>query len=140
MCFIFQFLEVVIYFMLIHDYYDDHSHDFRCSLESRSCLFHGDALIFNYVTHNYVSLFMDYKSSAHLRLWSHLGHRPPTSFLQASRFWASLSSCPHVWPICIVSASSSRRQVILGRHLFVFPLGFHVRDCLVVFDPGLRRV
>ncbi|KAH3873027.1 hypothetical protein DPMN_036252 [Dreissena polymorpha] len=40
-------------------------------------------------------------SSSHLRLWSHLGHRPPTSFLQASRFWASLASCPHVLPICI---------------------------------------
>ncbi|KAH3832455.1 hypothetical protein DPMN_105743 [Dreissena polymorpha] len=24
-------------------------------------------------------------------MWSHLGHRPQTSFFQASRFWASLS-------------------------------------------------
>ncbi|KAH3825198.1 hypothetical protein DPMN_127071 [Dreissena polymorpha] len=79
-------------------------------------------------------------SSSHLRLWSHLGHRPPTSFLQASRFWASLSSCPHVWPTCLASASRSRRQVFLGRPLFLFPWGFHVRDCLVVLDAGLRRV
>ncbi|KAH3854302.1 hypothetical protein DPMN_096839 [Dreissena polymorpha] len=78
--------------------------------------------------------------SSHLRLWSHLGHRPPTSFLQASRFWASLSSCPHVWPICLASASRSRCQVFLGRPLFLFHWGFHVRDCLVVLDAGLRRV
>ncbi|KAH3880365.1 hypothetical protein DPMN_004279 [Dreissena polymorpha] len=73
-------------------------------------------------------------------MWSHLGHMPPTSFIQASQFWASLSSCPHVWPICLASASRSWRQVFLGRPLFLFPWGFHVRDCLVVLDEGLRRV
>jgi hypothetical protein len=35
-------------------------------------------------------------TSPHLRLWSHLGNRPPTSSLQASRFWASLCDCVHV--------------------------------------------
>ncbi|KAH3861420.1 hypothetical protein DPMN_024348 [Dreissena polymorpha] len=65
---------------------------------------------------------------------------PPTSFLQTTRFWVSPSSCPHVWPICLASASRSRSQVFLGHPLFLFPWGFHVRDCLVVLDAGLRRV
>ncbi|KAH3773756.1 hypothetical protein DPMN_175124 [Dreissena polymorpha] len=77
---------------------------------------------------------------SHFRLWSYLGHRPPTSFLQESRFWASLSSYPHVWPICLATVSRSRRQVFLGCPLFIFPWGFYVRNCLVVLDAGLRRV
>ncbi|KAH3840513.1 hypothetical protein DPMN_113963 [Dreissena polymorpha] len=42
----------------------------------------------------------------------------------------------HLLSICI----QVRRQVFLCRPLFIFPRGFHVRDCLVVLDAGLRRV
>ncbi|KAH3728540.1 hypothetical protein DPMN_054497 [Dreissena polymorpha] len=61
----------------------------------------------------------------------------PNSFLQASQFWATPSSCPHVWPIRLASASRSLSQVFLGHPLFLFPWGFHVRDCHVVLDAAL---
>ncbi|KAH3791342.1 hypothetical protein DPMN_144825 [Dreissena polymorpha] len=38
---------------------------------------------------------------------------PSTGALHASRLWASLSSCPNVLPICLASASKSRRQLFL---------------------------
>ncbi|KAH3827815.1 hypothetical protein DPMN_129758 [Dreissena polymorpha] len=46
---------------------------------------------------------------------------PSTSFLQASWFWASLSSCPHVLSICFESLSRARCQVFLWRPLYGVP-------------------
>ena len=48
-------------------------------------------------------------------------------------------SC-QVYPIFFTSASMSRRQVLLGRPLFLFPWGFHVRACLVMLDGGFLSV
>ena len=69
-----------------------------------------------------------------------LGHRPPTRDLQASRSWAFCSSCLHVHPILLVSASRSRRHVFLGRPLFLLPWGFQVSACLVRVKSGFRSV
>ena len=48
-------------------------------------------------------------------------------------------SC-RVYPIFFTSDAMSRRQVFLGRPLFFFPCGFHVRVCLVVLDWGFLSV
>ena len=40
----------------------------------------------------------------------------------------------------MLSASTSRRQEFRGHPFFLFPWGFHFRDCLVTFETGLRRV
>ncbi|KAH3728670.1 hypothetical protein DPMN_054630 [Dreissena polymorpha] len=50
---------------------------------------------------------MQRSARSHLLLWNRLGHRPPISFLQTSRFWVSLSSSPHLPSICITVALSS---------------------------------
>ena len=63
-----------------------------------------------------------------------LGCRPLTRLPQS---WASLSSCPHVWPIFLTSASRFCCHVFLGWPLFLFPCGFHLRACLVMFVAGL---
>ena len=42
----------------------------------------------------------------------------------------------HVNPIFFTSDSMSRRHVFLGRPLFLFAWGFHVRACLVMLDCG----
>ena len=68
------------------------------------------------------------------------GHRPLTRVLQAFRSCASLSNCPQDWPVLLTSASRSLRQLFLGRPLFLFPWGFHERDCLVVLEAGFRSV
>ena len=54
--------------------------------------------------------------------------------------FSSLSSCPQVWHVLLTSASRSRRQLFLGRPLFLFPWGFHERDCLVILEASLQRV
>ena len=48
-------------------------------------------------------------------------------------------SC-QVYPIFLASDSTSRRQVFLGRPLFLFPWGFHVRACLVMLVVGFLSV
>jgi hypothetical protein len=60
-------------------------------------------------------LVLSFDQCLHLTSPPPVGYRPPTSSLQTSRFWASLSSCPHVLPICLASASDQS-------------LGFAVRD------------
>ena len=54
--------------------------------------------------------------------------------------WASASSCPHVRPIFIISASTSRRQLFRGRPLFLLPCGFQESDSLVMFGLAFLRV
>ena len=76
----------------------------------------------------------------HHHLSSRVGHRPQTKALQAARSRVSLSNCPQLWPLFLMSASISLLQVILGRPLFLLPCGFHVRDCLVVLDAVFLRV
>ena len=68
------------------------------------------------------------------------GHRPPTRDLQASLSWASFSRIFHSWPVLLMSASNSRRQVFLGRPLFRFPWGFHFRACHVILEAGFLSV
>ncbi|KAH3812569.1 hypothetical protein DPMN_141004 [Dreissena polymorpha] len=49
--------------------------------------------------------------SSHIRMWSGLGNRTPTTFLQVSRKWAILSSCYHVSLIYAAPASIYRCHV-----------------------------
>ncbi|KAL6466640.1 hypothetical protein MHYP_G00244440 [Metynnis hypsauchen] len=50
-----------------------------------------------------------------------IGHQAaPSRHHGSERF----STCPHVSPIRLASASRSRRQVFLGRQLFLFPCRF----------------
>ena len=76
----------------------------------------------------------------YLCLLPRLGHRPPTRVLQSSLFCVLLSSCFQVCPILFMSSARSRRQVLRGRPLDLFPWGFHVSACLVMLEAGLRRV
>ena len=46
--------------------------------------------------------------------WLLLGHRPSTTSLQRLLSWAILSRCCQLSPICVMSASRSRRQVFFG--------------------------
>ena len=46
--------------------------------------------------------------------WLLLEHRPCTTSLQRLLSWAILSSCFQLSPICVMSASRSRRQVVFG--------------------------
>ena len=61
------------------------------------------------------------------------GHRPSTT--------VRLSSWLHGWSVILKSTSRSRRQVFLGRPLFLLPWGFQQRAqaCLVTLDVVLRR-
>ena len=67
-------------------------------------------------------------------------HRAATILLQRTRFSDALFSSAHVIPAALTSASVLLLQVCLGRPTFLFPWGFHSRDCLVTFADGLRNV
>ena len=85
-------------------------------------------------------LYYDLKILTCFCISSLQGHRPPIRSLQPSPSWASLPSCIQVWPIFLPSVSRSRRQVIRGLPLFLFPWGFHLRTSLVVLVAVLRSV
>ena len=68
------------------------------------------------------------------------GHRPSTTFLQRLLSWAILSSCCQPFPVCLMSASRSRRKVFFGLPLFLLPWGFHIRACLVMLVLGFLKV
>ena len=50
----------------------------------------------------------------YLSPWLLLEHRPCTTSLQRLLSWAILSSCFQLSPVCVMSASRSRRQVFFG--------------------------
>ena len=58
---------------------------FACLTDMLSLVFNVDDVVITSLTHYH---------HHHHCLWPLLEHRPPTRFLQASRSWASLSSCP----------------------------------------------
>ena len=64
-----------------------------------------------------------------------MGHRSKLS----TGSCAAPISC-QVYPIFLASDSTSRRQVFLGRPLFLFPWGFHVSACLVMLVVGFLSV
>ena len=67
----------------------------------------------------------------YLSPWLLLEHRPCTTSLHRLLSWAILSSCFQLSPVCVMSASMSRRQVFFGLPLFRLPWG--------VPRPGLSR-
>ena len=54
--------------------------------------------------------------------------------------WLYFLSATSCIPSFFMSIWNSICQVFVGRPLFLFPWGFHIRACLVVFNIGLRRV
>ena len=76
----------------------------------------------------------------YLSPWLLLEHRPCTTSLQRLLSWAILSSCFQLSPVCVMSASRSRRQVFFGLPLFRLPWGFHVKACLVTLVFGFLNV
>ena len=72
----------------------------------------------------------------YLSPWLLLEHRPCTTSLQRLLSWAILYSCFQLSPVCVMSASRSRRQVFFGLPLFRLPWGFHVKACLVTLVFG----
>ena len=85
---------------------------------------------------NQVSLLTYFTFAYLLLLWD----RPPIRFLQPARSWASLSNCPQVLPIFLMSSSRSRRHEFIGLPLFLFPWVFHFRAYLVLLVAGLCSV
>ena len=67
-------------------------------------------------------------------------YRPPITTLQSPLSWAILSSCFHVYPVLLMSFSSSRRQVFRGLPLFLWPWGFQFRAWRPMQLGGLRSV
>ena len=67
-------------------------------------------------------------------------HRAVTILLHRTRFWQVLPSSFHLIPIAFNSSSTLLRHVCLGLPTFLFPWGFQLSDCLVVFVAGFRRV
>ena len=76
----------------------------------------------------------------YLSPWLLLEHRPCTTSLQRLLSWAILSSCFQLSPVCVMSASRSRRQVFFGLPLFRLPWGFHVKACHVALVFGFLNV
>ena len=72
--------------------------------------------------------------------WLLLEHRPCTTSLQRLLSWAILSSCFQLSPVCVMSASRSRRQVFFGLPLFRLPWWFHGKACLVMLLLGFFNV
>ena len=72
--------------------------------------------------------------------WLLLEHRPCTTSLQRLLSWAILSSCFQLSPVCVMSASRSRRQVFFGLPLFRLPWGLHVIAYLVMLVFGFLSV
>ena len=67
-------------------------------------------------------------------------HGPSIKALHRILRCARVTLFCQVYSIVLTSDSTSRRQVILGRPLFLFPWGFHVRACLVMLDVGFLSV
>ena len=70
--------------------------------------------------------FVDFEDTyllTYLSPWLLLEHRPCTTSLQRLLSWAILSSCFQLSPVCVMSASKSRRQVFFGLPLFRLPWG-----------------
>ena len=59
-------------------------------------------------------------------------HGPSIKALHRILRCAMVAISCQVYPIFLASDSTSRRQVFLGRPLFLFPWGFHVSACLVM--------
>ena len=70
-------------------------------------------------------LIQTFKLLTYLSPWLLLEHRPCTTSLQRLLSWAILSSCFQLSPVCVMSASRSRRQVFFSLPLFRLPWGFH---------------
>ena len=64
--------------------------------------------------------------STYLGPWLLMEHRQCTTSLQRLLSWAILSSCFQLSPVCVMSASRSRRQMFFDLPLFRLPRGFHV--------------
>ena len=67
-------------------------------------------------------------------------HRPSTTPLHRTLFWAAFVKLVQLVPYPFISPSVSRLQVLRGLPLFLFPWGFQVRTCLVMQDAGFLRV
>ena len=67
-------------------------------------------------------------------------HRPLTTPLQRTRFWANLAAPLQFVPCCLSSASVLRRQLLRGRPLLRLPCGFHVNAWRVVLVAGFLSV
>ena len=67
-------------------------------------------------------------------------HRAVTIVLHRTRFWQVLPSSLHLIPIAFNSSSTLLRHVCLGLPTFLFPWGFQLSACLVIFVAGFRRV
>ncbi|TNN08132.1 hypothetical protein EWB00_007248 [Schistosoma japonicum] len=57
-------------------------------------------------------------------LLQHVEHTPPTSILQPTLSWAFISSHSQVIFLLFTSVSDSRRNLLLGNPLIVWPSGF----------------
>ena len=136
--------------------YGPKDHDGKCHINYLSKILFRNSGILNKLNHyfptyphtaEYVLIFnipilqlWNSCLGTYLSLSSLLGHRPSTSLRQAGRSWASASSCPHVRPIFLISASTSRRKLFRGRPLFLLPCGFHESDSLVMLRLAFLRV
>ena len=67
-------------------------------------------------------------------------HGPSIKALHRILRCAMVAISCQVYPIFLASDSTSRRQVFLGRPLFLFPWGFHVSACLVMLVVGFLNV
>ncbi|BFZ21622.1 hypothetical protein BsWGS_24661 [Bradybaena similaris] len=68
------------------------------------------------------------------------GYGPVTTAVHIPLSWTISSSRLQVYPIFVVSASRSRRQVFLRHPIFRFPWRFHFTACLVMLFCGFWRV
>ena len=68
-------------------------------------------------------------------------HTPYIPWIDHCRIglWVGLFNCLHCIQVFLTSASKSRRQVFLGRPLFLFPLWFP-KTCWVLLLTDLQRV
>ena len=67
-------------------------------------------------------------------------HGPSIKALHRILRCAMVAISCQVYTIFLASDSTSRRQVFLGRPLFLFPWGFHVRACPVMLVVGFLSV
>lgn len=67
-------------------------------------------------------------------------HRPATTILQWTQFWAALAALLEVLSSVCSSASASRLLEFLWRPLFLLPFWFQVRAWCVMLDDGFLKV
>ena len=70
-------------------------------------------IIIHFTSINFYNIIF-HKYYFYLSPWLLLEHRPCTTSLQRLLCWAILSSCSQLSPVCVMSASRSRRQVFFG--------------------------